>query len=476
VNEIGSNLVNKAYNAIEQERMLDKTEKNEAVNVLVALSGGADSMALLHFFIQHKNKLGIVKLSAAHINHMLRDDESERDENFVSEQCRALGIPLYLKKTDVAREAELSGEGLEEAGRRIRYDFFYEIALKTSSVIATAHTLSDSIETVLLNQARGCGLKGLYGIPPVREVTVDGKVLKIIRPLIYCTRAEIEEFCRENGIGYVTDSTNSQTDFARNRIRHLVVPNLKSINPDAESAFLRLMRHARQDGEFLDTLAGEALEKAAMKDGYGGYDAAALNGLPPALRSRAIIMAAKAADFGLPGKLTGRHIELIENILKDGGAVDLSCEIQARVSQGRFIINKTERKAKNNYIKNDIEIGISCAFYGKIYRPVILSLDEFEKDKKIHKNLLKYALNYDKISGKLYMRSRQTGDVFTPAGRGVAKKLKKLFIEEKIPAHLRDQIPVVCDAQGIVLVGGIGCDERVRIDSSCSRVLVFIQE
>mgnify|MGYP000253249413 FL=1 len=257
MNEIGSNLVNKAYNAIEQERMLDKTEKNEAVNVLVALSGGADSMALLHFFIQHKNKLGIVKLSAAHINHMLRDDESERDENFVSEQCRALGIPLYLKKTDVAREAELSGEGLEEAGRRIRYDFFYEIALKTSSVIATAHTLSDSIETVLLNQARGCGLKGLYGIPPVREVTVDGKVLKIIRPLIYCTRAEIEDFCRENGIRYVTDSTNSQTDFSRNRIRHIVVPSLKSINPDVESAFLRLMQHARQDGELLETLAAE---------------------------------------------------------------------------------------------------------------------------------------------------------------------------------------------------------------------------
>lgn len=472
MNEIGSNLVDKAYYAIEQERMFDK---NEAVNVLVALSGGADSMALLHFFIQHKDKLGIEKLSAAHINHMLRGDESDRDENFVVEQCRDLGIPLYLKKTDVAREAKLSGEGLEEAGRRIRYGFFCEIALKTGSVIATAHTLSDSIETVLLNEARGCGLKGLYGIPPVREAREKGKILKIIRPLIYCTRAEIEEFCRDNGIEYVTDSTNSQTDFARNRIRHIVVPSLKSINPDAESAFLRLMRHARQDGELLDTMAKEALEKAAMRDGYGGYDAAALNGLPKALRTRAIILAAKAVDEELPRKLTGRLIELIENILKDGGAVDISCEVQARVSQGRFTINKTEIQV-NNYIKTDLEIGISCAFYGKIYRPVILSLDEFVNDKKIHKNLLKYALNYDKISGKLYLRSRQTGDVFTPAGRGVAKRLKKLFIEEKIPAHLRDQIPVVCDEQGIVLVGGIGCDERVRIDSSCSRVLVLIQE
>jgi tRNA(Ile)-lysidine synthase len=469
VSDNGRNiLVQKAHDTIQREKMLVG-----AKNVLVALSGGADSMALLHFFIQQRDRLGIVNLFAAHINHGLRGEEADRDQNFVIEQCKALDIPLSVHKADVAKEAELAGEGIEEAGRRIRYKFLYDTAIKTDAYIATAHTLSDSIETVLLHQTRGCGLQGLYGIPPIREMSQRDKKVKIIRPLIDCTRTDIEEFCLANSIPFVDDSTNCQTDFARNRVRICIMPNLKSINPDVESAFSRLMRHVRQDGELLDEYAADALKRTVMKDGYKGYNAKALSCLPPALRSRAICFAVKDVDKEVSRKITDRHISLIEDILIKGGAVSLSDQLEARVSQGRFLINKLDSETKIQQSKIHLNIGIYCKFYGKIYRPTLMTLDEFEKRKKIHKNLLKFALNYDKITGNLFLRSRQPGDTFSPAGRGVTKSLKKLFIEEKIPAPLRDMIPIVCDQQGIVLIGGLGCDQRVHIDHTCSRVFVL---
>ena len=469
MNDNGRNtLVEKALDAIRREKML-----GESANVLVALSGGADSMALLHFFLRHKDELGIKNLSAAHVNHRLRGGESDRDEGFVAEQCRAFGVSLYLHRVDVAKEARQSGVGVVEAGRRVRYRFFCEIAAKTGFCVATAHTLNDSIETVLLNQTRGCGLSGLYGIPAVRMESCGGGIIKIIRPLIYCTRADVEEFCAEYKIPFVEDSTNAKTDFARNRIRIFVTPVLKSINPGFELAFLRMMRQAREDGGLLDKYAEAALNDAAFNDGYGGYDAEALSCLPPALRSRAVALAVKKACGELQRKISRRHISLIEGILDCGGAVDLSGQVRARVSQRRLTISRQCGETEDGSPKISLSIGISCEFYGKIYRPALISLEEFEKRKKINKNLLKYAFNYDKIFGKLFLRSRMPGDTFRPSGRGVSKKLKKLFIDEKIPAHLRHRVPIVCDQQGIVLVGGFGCDDRVSIDQSCGRVFVL---
>ena len=278
------NVTEKALAAVRRENMLC-----EGGNVLVALSGGADSMALLCFLREQRKALSIGTLTAAHINHGLRGEEAERDEAFVRAQCERLGIPLLVLRADVAGEATANGEGLEEAGRRVRYTFLTEQARRLHARIATAHTLSDSIETVLFHMARGCGLRGLCGIPPVRTSSFDETIL-IIRPLIDCTRTDIEDYCERGAIPFVNDSTNSDPSYARNRIRHHIVPEFKAINPDAEAAFFRLQKHARAEDAFLDGLAEKALRNAALTDGRDGYNAGILRKLPEVLRNRALAM------------------------------------------------------------------------------------------------------------------------------------------------------------------------------------------
>lgn len=467
MNESGQTaLVAKALAAIRRENML-----HDGDNILVALSGGADSMSLLVFLHRYREEFRLGSLTAAHVNHRLRGEEADRDEQFVREQCRHLDIPLLVYKANVAAEAQKSGEGIEEAGRRIRYAYLAEQAEQRNACIATAHTLSDSIETVLFHMARGCGLRGLCGIPPVRDYTDAGRHIPVIRPLIDCTRPDIEAFCGQYGIPYVQDSTNTDTAYARNRIRHRILPEFRSINPDFESVFLRMMRHAQNDEAYLAELAQSALKDAELTDGRDGYDAQILNRLPSALRIRAIQAAiTEKTEYCC----SDAQLKVIENLLKKNGSLILNSNARIRVSQGRFAVLIDEIAESDSFLKKIyLTPGISCIFYGRIYMPRLMSLEDFEKQQKIHKNLLKNSLNYDKITGNLILRTRLPGDAYRPAGRGLKKTIKKLFGEAKLPAEQRDAVPLVCDGEGIVLVTGFGCDERVRIDESTRRVLVL---
>lgn len=470
MNESGqAALAPKALAAVRREKMLHDGE-----NVLVALSGGADSMALLIFLCHYREELKLGSLSAAHINHGLRGEEAKRDEDFVRSECERLGVPLFVYKTDVAAEAQKRGEGIEEAGRRVRYAYLAKQAESLNACVATAHTLSDSIETVLFHMARGCGLRGLCGIPPVRFYRGDTGQVKIIRPLIDCTRADTEEFCAAQDIPFVQDSTNADISFARNRIRHCLVPEFRSINAGAEEAFLRLMRHARSDEALLNELAEDALGKAELTDGRDGYDAGALYRLPQALRVRALESAIRKKT---ECRCSDVQLMKIEALFVHNGSFTLNGTTQVRVSQGRFavIVNNNKTESKNISQEILLKPGISCIFNGRIYMPRLLSIEEFKKQQKVHKNLLKNALDYDKITGKLILRARRPGDSCHPAGRGIKKTLKKLFGEAKLPAERRDAVPLVCDQNGIVLVGGFGCDDRVRIDEAARRVLVLYE-
>ncbi|MBR5011737.1 MAG: tRNA lysidine(34) synthetase TilS, partial [Clostridia bacterium] len=235
-------MLKKVLAAIEKNNMLET-----GVTVTVALSGGADSVALLYCLLELQKERSF-NLNAAHLNHMLRGEESLRDENFVKELCDKLNIPLFCENTDVAAEAQKSGESIELAARKIRYDFLNRVS---TGVIATAHTASDSFETMLFNLSRGTAINGLCGIPPKRD--------NLIRPLIYCTRADVEEYCSQNGIAYVTDSTNLTDDYTRNKIRHNVIPVLKGINPSAEQAVMRTALSFSEDADFLNGVATDAL-------------------------------------------------------------------------------------------------------------------------------------------------------------------------------------------------------------------------
>lgn len=243
--------------------------------VVAALSGGADSVSLLHALKQLSEQLGI-EVSACHINHHIRGEESDRDMRFCEELCDTLHIPLVIREANVT-ELQQKHESLEECARRVRYDFFAEVS--EGRKLATAHNSNDCAETVLLNMMRGTGLKGLCGVPPVRG--------NIIRPLIYCTRAEVEEYCSANGLSWVTDSTNLNVDYTRNKIRHIILPEMLKINGSLFSTMNRMEHSLRSDSDFLEEMAAQRLEEARCP---GGYSAPMLAELPAPLQSRAIRM------------------------------------------------------------------------------------------------------------------------------------------------------------------------------------------
>ncbi len=250
---------------------------SEKDSVVAALSGGADSVSLLLALRELKDELG-VKLYACHFNHGLRGEESDGDERFCTELCERLGVPLFKGRADV-RANQKKHESVEECARRLRYAFFDEVRKKAggSSVIATAHNCDDCAETVLLNLMRGTGLKGLCGVPPVR----DG----IARPLLRCEREEIERFCKEKGERFVTDSTNLTNDSTRNKIRHIILPEMKKINGSLLNTMSRMTDSLREDCAYLDDMAKKALHDA--KTGRG-WDAKALSELPGPIKSRAV--------------------------------------------------------------------------------------------------------------------------------------------------------------------------------------------
>lgn len=241
--------------------------------VCVGLSGGADSVSLLFALRELGGELGF-GVRAVHINHGLRGEESERDMRFCERLCGELGIALEVRRLDLAA-VKTKHESLEECARKARYQAFDEVM--RGDKLATAHNLNDNAETVLLNLMRGTGLRGLCGIPPKRG--------SIIRPLIRCSRAEVEEYCRENSLSYVTDSTNLSDDYTRNRVRHAILPEMLKINPSLPDTISRMTELLRGDSDFLEELAANALADSACGR---GYRAAELAKLPKPIKSRAV--------------------------------------------------------------------------------------------------------------------------------------------------------------------------------------------
>ena len=276
---MGDSIILKVKSAISDYNML-----NGAKRVCAALSGGADSVSLLHIMRDLSSDLGI-EICACHLNHGLRGVESDSDECFFRDLCERLNVPLYVEKICVSDYSQ-KHESLEETARRVRYDFFVKALdyFGEDCVLATAHNANDNAETVLLNLTRGTGLKGLCGIPPMRHFgTLNER--RVIRPLINCSRNEIEEYLREIGQDYVTDKTNLSEDFSRNKIRRKILPLLSEINPSVVSVIGRTTENLRTDSEYLETLADKALEET--REGRG-WNAAAIAKLPQPIRARVV--------------------------------------------------------------------------------------------------------------------------------------------------------------------------------------------
>ena len=394
-----------------QLREYDMVKPGDAV--VCAVSGGADSVAMLFAFYLLREKLDIT-LSAAHFNHHLRGEESDRDEAFVRDFCRGYDIPLVEGSGEVCP----GKKGLEAAAREARYAFLDTLPGK----IATAHTADDNAETVLMHLVRGTGLKGLGGISPVNG--------RVIRPMLTVTRQEVLSFLEEYSLPFVEDSSNGSDQFLRNRLRHHVMPLLKEENP-------RL-------AENLSAMAMELRQDAAALEPEGALPSVTrLRQMKPALRSRAL--AAFLKECGVP-EPERRHIRQTEELVFSDKP-----SAWAAFPGGVIVGREYDRLARREESKPLEEVVLQPG--QTLELPEISLRVRYVPAEEICNTKNIFTVN---TQGPVTLRSRQTGD--TIRLNVGSQSLKKLFVDRKIPAAMRNLVPVIADAEGIVGVGGIGAN------------------
>lgn len=422
--------------------------------ILAAVSGGADSMCLLHILSALSGAQNF-SVAAVHYNHRLRGAESDGDEAFLRDYCATVGIPIYVGAGDVLDEARKSGEGIEEAARRMRYAFFYETAEKLGAArIATAHNADDNAETVLLHLCRGAGLNGLCGIPPVRG--------NIVRPLLTVTRSEIEQYLNENGVPHREDSSNSEDTYARNRIRHHVMPVMKSINPAFSEIVLSSTTLFRRDESFLFSLAEKFTDEYFSS---GLISRRELLSLPKAVSSR--VIRAICGDA-----LTSSHVDSVLELAENGGASS-SLSLPGMTLRCEYDSLRFNAETHGGFAPAELLPGCTVKI------PELGLAFHCEKDilsGEIHKSLTTFLFKYDNICGNMVIRPRQVGDCIRLSPSSGKKSLKKLFIDKKIPVGNRSMIPVIADSAGVLAIPGIGCDARMYPDNGSSVLKVTVEE
>lgn len=435
--------------------------------ILVGYSGGADSGALLHYL--HKYALAHnIHIAAVHVNHGIRGEEADRDEQFCRAVCENLGITLYVEHYDVPAMAKEQGKGLEEMARNVRYWTFHKLIDEHEDLrhIALAHHAEDNMETVIFNMLRGAGTRGLAGIPPVRGE-------RVFRPLIYCTRSEIVGYCIANDIEYVTDTTNFNTDYTRNYIRQEILPRLSYINPSPEIAISQLCTLLRNDEVYIQ---GQAMKFVKEHGIETSCDRKLLASQEPAISSRVIRYMYDRAAEALYGRsrpyisLDFTHVRSVSRIIWWGGAhsrISLPQKICAAVEGDEFFfIGEEEYEGKYRYVPEFwIPIGEGLHDIPELNAKLLISREpdkEFElKNKNIYKIFIHKRIASDKICGNLYIRNRTAGDKITHGG--MSKLTKKLYCECKIPLDIRNFLPVFCDCDGIVWIPYMDARDGVEI-------------
>ena len=409
--------------------------------VVVACSGGKDSIALLSCLCGLREELSLT-LFAAHFNHGLRGEESDRDEKFVASFCEKEGVPLFLGREDVKAFAKEKKLSLEAAAREVRYRFLFSVS-KDADWILTAHTASDQAETVLFRLIRGSGLKGLRGILETRG--------KLFRPMLSITEEEVREYLTAFSIPYVEDSTNACESYTRNRIRHRILPEIRKINPSFEDSVLRLAASASEDEEYLSSLAEDGLKKALL-NGRLRRDVLISLPLPVAKTGLVPLFCERGAIGDLGWTLSGERLAS-----KTGKPPQYRRGVFA-FRRGKLLLSKRRNYKPVSFLLTP-ESGIwkeTCGFVkeNEIYRLRyrLFSAEEWASQEKIHKNYYIFSLNYDTIHGKLFLRNRIPGDRIRLEKRR-NRTLKKLFSETHLSPKQRRETLLLSDEMGGLLGG-----------------------
>lgn len=424
--------------------------------VICAVSGGADSMAMLWCLRSLQSELGIT-VSAAHFDHRLRGAESDRDARFVRDFCQTHDIPLTLGAADVARYAAETGKSVETAAREKRYAFLEQL---DCDKLATAHTADDNAETVLLHLLRGSGLRGLCGIPPQRG--------RIVRPLLSITREEVEHYLRDKGIAWVEDSTNAETDYARNRLRHRIMPLLRAESPRLSEHLTAQSALLRAEDAFLEEQAAQLLRSAAAGEGEWRCDA--FLSAPDVLQKRALRLLLREY---LPQDVSLAHIKALQALLA-APSPSARCSLPGGLT--------ASRRYETFFVDADSLPTFSALplnIPGETRVPALgirIFCEIGEKNKKYANTPFHFAVKYDMITQSIScVRPRRTGDTLV-LPNGHRKTLKKLFIDRKIPRFKRERCAVLATETTVLAVVGVGVNESCKPSAGESAVIIHIQK
>lgn len=438
--------------------------------ILVALSGGPDSVCLLNILYNLKDKLDI-EIGAAHLNHLLRDKDAFEDEEYVKKLCEELNIPCFVKRVDINKYSKEKKMSSEMAGRDARYNFFDEIIQDYGyNKIATAHNANDQAETILFRLMRGTGIEGLCGIKVSRD--------RIIRPILCLSRKEVEEYIDINNLNPRIDKTNFEKIYNRNKIRLDMIPYIKeNFNEDIIQTLNRMSVLLQKDNEFIEKSAISFYEKYCIqqsdyfiikKEVFDKHEAVVTRVIRYALTNFSKIH----YDFEM------KHIYEIFSLAKNnsGKIIDLPNKIYAENIYGDIYIK--ERKNNNNSdVKQEITISKDEINGKKInFKNEVIEFSVINNDLSLNlkKNKLIKYFDFDKINNFISLRNRKNGDKIIPLGMNGSKKLKDIFIDMKIPKEERDCTPILCFDENISWIVGIRVSEEYKITNKTKNILKVI--
>ncbi len=453
--------------------------------VYAGVSGGPDSVCMLLILSELAREFPF-ELKVVHVEHGIRGEESRKDADFVRKLCGELSLPLEQIFVDAPSYARQKHLGLEEAARLLRYQAFSDCASGGESTrVALAHHMEDNAETMLFQMVRGSGIDGLCGIRPCRT---DEKGVCYIRPLLGCSRQEIELFLESRGQTFCIDQTNGDVSFSRNRIRLEVLPELVKINPQA---VLHMNRVAEDLGKLraaLDEMADRAQPAVIHRsEQQVALDADELVRLPEAVRMR-LIQRACAMASGTRKDLARTHLQAVDALMhmQTGRKTALPGEIQARRSYGEILISKNERveafhgscEITGEMLENlaQEEKGGSLTIAVGDMRFQLRVFPWIGKIGEIPRKMYTKWMDYDKIKNGFSIRSRRPKDYFILDGSGHRKKLSDYFITEKIPAHRRDKCLLIAQESQILWIVGGRMGKMAMVDETTKRILEITAE
>ena len=444
-----------------QKKVLQYIKENNMLSlhrrVVVGLSGGADSVCLL-LMLKEACKENDVELVAVHVNHGIRNEEADRDEEFCRKLCEENNIAFKVHRFSVPEIAKEKKLGLEETGRMLRYQSFFEEA-GDDGVVAVAHHINDQAETVLFNITRGSRLKGAVGMMPVR----DG----IIRPLLCVTRNEIEDYLKEIGMDFCVDSTNLGNDYSRNSIRNQVMPLLTEINQKAAEHFADFAKGALEAESFLEEYTYNCFEEKSKI--YGDRIYLEIEGVHPYIAGRLVRMVFERMGVGLKN-ITGNHIEQV--VLLASKRVGANKHIKSGLWVENTRAGLLFYKESENKVIGTIDINPPVRL--EINSPdeyMEFKVTDWSDNKKITNEVYTKQLDYDKIKFGLQLRGRQQGDIIAIDDNGHHKKLKQYFVDEQMSGREKEETLLLADGNNIVWVVGKRIGADYKITENTKRVL-----